>query len=198
MKKTNKKFIIIFLVVLLLGLAVGYASFADVLNISGTAELKGDFNLVFYDCSANASSVGYTDTIPDASKITNNGKTLTIGTELKYPGAGVQYDVVIKNEGSIPAKVDEDNPIRIVSGDQLEGNAVITINGLTAPGDHVGTIAPGGTCEFSFTIEWPANMTDATLVNANKTYNYSFEINYVQDTGDAFSGAASHDDVNGN
>ena len=198
MKKTNKKFLIAFLTVLLLGLAVGYAAFADVLNISGTANLRGEFNLVFTDCMADTSvSVGYTETVDDDHKISDDGKSLTVGTRLAYPGAGIKYDVVISNEGSIPARVDPDNPIVITKGGaNLEGNAVIRVQGLAAPSEHVAIINPGDACQFSFTIDWPADKTDPDEIEDNDTYEFEFAINYVQAT-DEFTGQPSHSDANG-
>ena len=38
--------------------------------------------------------------VADANKISDDRKTLTIGTRLAYPGAGVKYDVVITNDRS--------------------------------------------------------------------------------------------------
>ena len=195
MKKTKKKFLIVFLTVLLLGLAVGYAAFADVLNISGTANLRGEFNMIFLECLADSSvSIGYTETVADADKISDDGKTLTIGTRLGYPGAGVKYDVVISNEGSIPARINADEPLTITSGGStLSGNAVIRVQGLAAPGQHTAVINPGSTCEFSFTIDWPSDKTDPDEIEANDTYEYQFAINYVQAT-EEFSGQPIHDD----
>ena len=44
-KKSNKKYLIILLIVFLLALAIGYAAFTDTLNITGTANANGTFDL---------------------------------------------------------------------------------------------------------------------------------------------------------
>ena len=193
MKKTKKKFLIILLVVLLLGLAVGYAAFSDVLTITGTANAGGTFDMQFTSCTVtNAQGVKTTHTAQDDSDditegiISNDGDLLTLKcVDLSYPGAGAQYNIVITNVGTIPAKVNG-----LSNQTNVTGNGVILIDGLTLPGNHSATIAPGGTCTFSVTVKWDPTHTQP-LTDAQKTVSFGLDINYEQDTTN-FTGTATH------
>ena len=56
MKNKKRNYVIVVLVVLLLALAVGYAAFSDTLNITGTANAKGTFNMEFTSAEINTDS----------------------------------------------------------------------------------------------------------------------------------------------
>ena len=56
MKKTKRNYVIIALIIVLLSLAIGYAVLNDQLEISGTANVKGTFNMVFQNAKAILSS----------------------------------------------------------------------------------------------------------------------------------------------
>ena len=57
--KTNKKLVLIVLLVLLLAVAIGYAAFSDTLTISGTANVKGAFDLQFVKDTSTPSNGCY-------------------------------------------------------------------------------------------------------------------------------------------
>jgi len=185
----NKKYILMLLVVLLLGLAVGYAAFSDVLHISGSANAYGTFDVKFTSCTVNtAASKGYNTVGDDATgaTISADGKTLTVTVDqLAYPGAGVQFDTVITNVGSIPAKVKG-----LSNRNNEEGDGIFKIEGLTLPGDHATTLNPLGTCQFSFVVYWDPNST-SQLTADNHEISFTLDIEYEQDT-TPFTGAADH------
>ena len=64
--KSNKKYLILLLVVFLLALAIGYAAFSDTLTISGTANAKGTFDLEFQNATVD-SAVGCDSTATKAT-----------------------------------------------------------------------------------------------------------------------------------
>ena len=187
-KTKSKKYVLIILILLLLGLVVGYAAFSDTLTVSGNAKVKGDFGVYFADCmiSEHAGDIGTT------AEISDDGTTIDIETELGYPGAGVQFDVIIENGGSIPAKV---KGLKTTSVN-TEGDEYVTITGLTAPAGHGETLEPYvGQCEYSFTVEWPADATEVVPPSGH-TCHFQVEVEYEQDT-ETFTGEATSDHING-
>ena len=185
-KENKKKFVLVLLIVLLLALAVGYAAFSDILTISGTANLASDasFDLIFVeDDSANnitgCAIVQSQGINTSTSGVSISDDTLTVHiNDLAYPGAGAQVRVVIKNNGSIPAKLSSLTPTNI-SGNT---NAIV-ITGLNAYAANE-KIAAGETCTVTFTVQWdPTKDIDNTKAGENgNDFSFGLQLNYDQDT----------------
>ena len=185
--KSGKNLLIILLIVLLLALAVGYAAFSDTLNISGTANANGTFDLEFQNATVD-STVGC-DATNTTATISSDKNTLDVVVkDLAYPGAGAQFTVDIVNVGSIPAKV------KSVTPTGLTGNPNIKIEGLDAITTSHPSIAAGDKCTLTFTVYWDEDST-AELTEAEKSgVAFSLEVEYEQDVTDTFTGTPSHVD----
>lgn len=191
MKNSNKKsrkYLIILLIVFLLALAVGYAAFNDTLHITGTANANGTFDMEF--TSATVDKTVGVDEIGTTATISADKNTVTVAVkDLAYPGAGAQFTVVIKNAGTIPAKVSSVTPTGI------EGSTNIKIKGLDAITTAHPTIAAGDTCTLTFTVEWDKEST-VELTDEEKTgISFNLDVEYTQDTTDMFDGSAAHTDA---
>lgn len=187
-KKSNKKYLIILLIVFLLALAVGYAAFNDILTITGTANASGTFDLEFQNATVD-SAVGC-DKDKTKATISADKNTLDVVVkDLAYPGAGAQFSVDIVNVGSIPAKVLSVNPTNITGSDSIKitGLDVITTSHPTLDGN-------GGTCHLTFTVEWDADSKKALTDEEKAGISFGLEIEYAQDTTDVFAGSPAHSD----
>lgn len=187
-KKGNKKYLLAVLVLFILALAAGYAAFSDVLTITGTANANGTFDMIFASCDVSK-KVGV-DEDGTTAVISDDQDTLTVVVkDLAYPGAGAQFDVVIKNNGTIPAQVKSVTP----SG--LPGTTNILIEGLDVITAEHPVIEPNGTCSFSFTVEW--DVTNATdLTDEEKTgIEFGLVVEYEQADATAFEGTTGHTDA---
>ncbi len=185
MKKTNKKYLIIVLVVLLLGLAVGYAASNNILTISGKATAKaGNFDMSFTsDCSI-VDAVGI-DTAGSYATPSADGDTLNVLVkDLHYPGAGAKVHVVVKNVGTLPAKVGT-----VTLSDSVANRSDIMVRGLDQINSSHPTINPDGTCSFDFTVQWAESVNTVP-----SDLDFSVSIDYVQDTQSLFVGTPSHTD----
>ena len=202
-KENKKKFLILLLIVLLLALAVRYAAFSDTLEIAGTANVNGSFDVQFVSggcsavetqgCTANV-QVG-NQTGGSETNVTDDKLTVTV-TDLAYPGAGVHVHAQIKNIGTIPAKITSISPETVPNGN---GNA-IKVHGLEHLNTSHPTLVANGICDFDFTIMWDPEVT--TLNNAidgenANNYTFTFVITYEQDTTNLnLTGAYQHNDLN--
>lgn len=186
-RKSNKKYLIVLLIVFILSLAIGYAAFTDVLKISGTANANGTFDLEFQNAKV-VSTVGC-DAAETKAEISADKDLLTVTVkDLAYPGAGAQFSVDIVNVGSLPAKVTKVTPVG------LDGTDNIKINGLDAITTSHPTIDANGTCSLSFNVEWdPASTAELTETEKNGV-QFSLEIEYSQDTTNTFTGTTDHTD----
>ena len=182
---SKKSTILVIFLVLLLALAIGYAAFSDRLTISGTANASGKFDLEFTDASGLVTAKGV-DTDATKATVSADKNTLDVTVkDLSYPGAGAQFKAVIKNVGTVPAKV------KAVTPTNITGKDAIKITGLDVITTSHPTIDVNGTCEINFTVEWDATK-DLTNPDGDDV-SFSLVIDYEQDT-EAFSGTASHSD----
>lgn len=185
---TNKKGILVVLsIVLILALAIGYAAFSDNLTITGTANAGGKFDLEFTEGTGLVSSKGVNAANTTAT-VSADKDTLTVNVaDLAYPGAGAKFKAVIKNVGTVPAKVKGLTPTNITGSDAIK------ITGLDAITTGHDVIDPNGTCTIEFVVEWDATKELTDSVNGDSV-SFSLEIEYEQST-EAFEGSASHADA---
>lgn len=185
-KAKNKKFLIILLVVVLLGLAVGYAAFSDTLRITGTATAGGTFDMEFLQSGTSISDAQGINATESSATVSSDKNTLTVTIkDLSYPGAGAKVNTVIHNAGSIPAKV------KSVTTNLPSGNA-IKVNGLDAITTSHPVIAADGTCNLSFTVVWDESVNE--LSDAEKSgVTFDLTVEYEQAT-TTFDGSPSHAD----
>lgn len=165
MKKSKKNYAIIALIVILLALAIGYAAFGTQLTINGTAQGTGNWDVHFESVKLKQSD-GQDD--KTHGSVTFNATEATVNVTLAYPGDAVLLEAVVKNSGSIPAKLNE---FTITGADT---NLLITETGKPAKGEK---LAAGGTCTSQYVIKWA---TDSTETSLSKTFTITFD--YTQDT----------------
>ena len=181
-KEGSKKYVLVLLLVLVLALAIGYATFTDVLRISGTATVKSDaaFDLRFTSASATVTSEGCTASVSLGQDSGEADDLLSVSvTDLAYPGAGAQIKAVIKNFGTMAAKLKtitptgitgNTNAIKIIGLDQYVANEVIQ---------------PGATCEVVFTVQWDPNVNtiNSSLAGENgSNFSFGLTLEYEQST----------------
>ena len=172
-KRKKNNIIIGSLLAVVLLMAVGYAAFSSVLNISGTGSITSSWNI-------KITNVEVSNTVGDASDgegTTFEDLTATINSNLVSPGDSITYDVTVRNDGSLDAVLtninlsESTNPAISFSTSNLEAGAelktgeeailkvTITYNNVTEQPENTsanlnvtltyeqkgsGTIIPGG------------------------------------------------------
>ena len=167
-RKKNNNHIIIVLIVLLLGISIGYASLADTLNIVGTANANGKFSIEF--TSSKITDSKGINIVESSTKISETKDTLVINIkDMQYPGAGATISCVVKNTGTVPAKLtgvkftgNDDSDISITYSDDFQIGQTLNVNESKT---------------LKFVVKWNI---DSTLENP-KAINFKAELNYEQD-----------------
>ena len=98
-KRKKNNIIIGSLLAVVLLMAVGYAAFSSVLNISGTGSITSSWNI-------KITNVEVSNIVGDASDgegTTFENLTATINSNLVSPGDSITYDVTVRNDGSLDA-----------------------------------------------------------------------------------------------
>ena len=167
-RRKNSNFLILILIILLLGMSVGYAAFADTLNIVGTANANGKFSVEFTS-SKIIDSKGI-NILESKASISESKDTLIIDVkDMQYPGSGATISCVIKNTGTVPAKLtgvtitgNDDSDISVIFSDALKIGQTLDVN---------------ESWTLQFVVKWNI---DSTLSDP-KAINFSASLNYEQD-----------------
>ena len=163
-KKKDRKYYIVALLITILAISVGYSLFSEILNISGSANATGTFDLEFTTATVSSSSKAGTPT----ATISGDKNTLTlVADNLQEPGATVTYGVTITNVGSITSSL---KGVTITGNDDTDIVVSITPAFQTAT-----TIAAAGTYDFDITVTWASGS-----VTSGKTVNYTVALEYEQ------------------
>lgn len=162
-KKSDRTYFIVSLAVIFLSLVVGYAIFSETLNITGTAQTTGNFNVEFFTATP-VTQTGCTLT----AIVAGDKNSLTVSVpNLAYPSATCSVNVVVKNTGNIVAK--------LLSA-TVTGNTDPDVTVTYAPAFVAGTmLAANATYPFTITITWVSASTVA-----DHTVPFTFALNYEQ------------------
>lgn len=147
--------------------SVAYASFATNLTINGTGTATGNWAVAIISITPTG-QVGATDQV--APSFTTTSATFNVG--LGYPGATSSYQVAIKNNGNITAKLSTITDLTALNA-SAPTYITYTITGV-AVND---TLAPGATATATVTVSWAASAS-TNPSGANKAATINF--NYVQ------------------
>lgn len=163
-KRDQKNILIGVLLVAIVVMAVGYATFATSLTIGGTASISGSWNVAITGIEVADKSAG-------ASSTTNTytGTTATFAASLKAPTDYIEYTVTIKNAGTIDATLDEITQV-IAEG----GSEAITYT-VTAP--EADSVLTAGT---ETTVKVKASYNDVASAPAVTTKSLTITLDYVQ------------------
>lgn len=173
--KKDKKVLVIIVLLILLGVAVGYAALSQTLTINGTARISSDWSVLFESITlTNSSGATEADATP-----TKEDTSVTFDVTLEKPGSFAEYDIVVKNAGTIKAKLD-----KISTKTSLE-EAVAAINAqepadivYTVTGDDVGsTLDSKASTTYTVRVEW---LSSSEEIPETKSKTATITLDYVQ------------------
>ena len=162
--KNTKNLIIIALLIVIVTMSVAYSAFASQLNISGTAEIIGEWDVKITNVVAQNVSEGCESGEP---QFTNT--TVTFNAKLVKPGDSITYVITIQNAGTIDATLSN------VICKEDEGSEAISYSTSTL--DHL--LEAGTQTEYTITIKYDINTTEVPSV---KTKSMTSIIEYSQET----------------
>lgn len=156
--------------IVFVGLAsVAYAAFAQILTINGTGTAAGDWDVAITGITRTAAT-GATDAVAPSF----TGTSATFDVDLAYPGATATYEIVVENNGSIPAVL---TTLDGVTAANAAAPTYITyaVTGVT----NGTTLGAGGTNTATVVVTWDAGSAPTT---PNETKTATITLNYDQDS----------------
>ena len=176
-KKSNRKFVLLVLALLLFTITVGYAALSTTLNINGTSKINNaTWDVHFANLKVTSGSVSATKaaTIDSATEIDYN-------VELIKPGDFYEFTVDVTNTGTIDAKLGAAPILSGVSAEQdVYTNYTVTYSDDTAINAN-DKLAAGATKKLKVRVEFDRNITNSQLPTEAQTLDLKFAMNYVQD-----------------
>ena len=116
MDDTKKTAIIVFLLAIVLVMTIGYAAFMQALTINGTATIDSTWDVHIESIAVNNETLGAKS---NSAEVGIDSLIADFDVSLTTPGSSVTYDITVKNNGSINAKLDS------ISFSDLENDAII-------------------------------------------------------------------------
>ena len=139
MKKKNRSVYIVLIIVLLIGVTIGYAALNATLNINGRSNVsKNTWDLHFDNVVVNSDSVGEVKT-----PTIENSTTVDFEVALNLPGEKYEFTVDVVNNGTIDAMIDSieklpeltieqqkyfDYVIEYQSGKKVQNNQMVNLD----------------------------------------------------------------------
>ncbi|MBP6037799.1 MAG: hypothetical protein KA604_00480 [Candidatus Saccharimonas sp.] len=149
---------------------VAYAAFAQLLTINGTGTATGNWDVRIISITPTAQT-GATD---HASTPSYTNTSATFNVDLAYPGATSSYEVVIKNNGTIPAKLSTLTDLTTTNA-AAPNDITYSLSGV-AVND---TLAAGAQTTATVTVNWVSGAsTNIQTQSKSATINF----NYIQNT----------------
>ncbi len=163
MKK--KKYLIILILLLTISImTIGYASFVTNINITGTATIKGKWDIRITNIETITATEG---TNPGTPTFTNT--KINFNAELVNPGDEIKYKITISNLGTVNAKLDD---VLFMSKETIEDCPIIFETSEIAK-----TLNTGEETSFTITIKYQNDADTLPIINTNTITGI---INYVQ------------------
>lgn len=139
MNNRKKGIIVISLSILLLVMAVGYATVQSMLYISGTATLEQTWNVAITNISSTPTGEAYNKSTPSYT-----GTTATFDVGLKQPGDEMNYQITITNNGTTDAFVYRVTSGFVSSNSETVDNLVFDNVSVLSYGIKPGQVIKGG------------------------------------------------------
>lgn len=128
MEARHKNTLIISLIAIVFVMAVGYAAFAQTLNINGSASITSKWEVRLDQSGANKTTDSQMGTPPTANILVDgDGLTAEFSAEFISPGDSVTYTIPIVNNGTIDARLSTIS----ISGTNLSSSPAGNLTGNT-------------------------------------------------------------------
>lgn len=166
-KTDGKRLLIGTLLITIVIMSIGYAALSQQLNINGTAEISGTWNVAITDITMK----GKTGNASEKTAASHTATTATFDVALTAPGDSMTFDVTVTNAGNLDAILDS-----VVVTPEENGSPAIqyTVTGVT---EKTTTLDHGTTNVVTVEVKWDPT---ATTMPAVLSKTLAVTLNYVQ------------------
>lgn len=163
MKKDGRNILIASLLAIVLFMSIGYAAFAQTLNLNSTATISGEWDIEITGITASSVTGNAKGGTP-----TYTSTSATFNPTLLQPGDTVTYTITVENKGNIDAKFSSMNLTKTAGGSPA------IIYSSTDPSSE---LAAGASTTFTVTATYDSTVTEVPDI---KTKSITGTVEYVQ------------------
>ena len=107
MRKNKKQRRVMFLLILILGITIGFALLSTTLYINGTANIKSNTWNIHWDSNSIEETTGSITATTPASVTDQEEKNISFAVEFELPGDFYEFSADAVNEGTIDGKIED-------------------------------------------------------------------------------------------
>ncbi len=164
----RKNIILVILMIILVGMTIGYSALSSYLTINGTSNITSDFKVVFTDIQEG--------TMNSATTVSKSyeGTSATFQVKLDKPGSNAEYIVTVQNQGKLDAYLESIEGI-----DEANNKAPTYITFSVKDLSVNEKLGAGESKTFKVIVSY--NMSATEIPEESK--QLTLKLNYSQDTG---------------
>ena len=177
MKRNFKSNVVVAVVLLLLiGITIGYASINSTLNINGTTDISSNsWDIHFDNVEVTSGSVAATT----AAAIQTDKTQVKFGVDLDLPGDFYEFTVDVVNAGSLDAMINDAVKSGLSTAQEVYTSYIVTYEN----GDEIkkcDQLAAGETKTLKVRVEYRKDITAEQLPTTAQSLELNFEAQYIQ------------------
>ena len=176
-KNIRRNYAIIVVLLLVIGISIGYAALSATLNINGQTTIgKSSWDVHFENLQVTDGSV---EAVTPA-EINEDKTDINYSVKLVNPGDFYEFTVDVKNGGTIPAKISSTPTLAGLSDAQKEyTNYTVTYrDGSTVSAND--SLAAGTSKTLRVKVEFKKDITSTQLPSATEDVDLTFAMNFIQ------------------
>ena len=166
MRKNKKQRRVMFLLILILSITIGFALLSTTLFINGTANIKSNTWNIHWDSDSIEETTGSVTATTPASVTDAEEKNISFAVEFELPGDFYEFSADAVNEGSIDGKIET------ISVKFYEADGTTEIDKDDLPEEIV----------WSFTHKDGTTIAENEVIAHGGTISYKFRIGYNSET----------------
>ena len=177
MRRKNKKFYIVLIIIVLFGVSVGYAAISRVLTITGNSEVKQNtWDIHFENVQIKNGSV----TATKEPTLENSNTSVNFSFMLDLPGDYYEFTVDAVNKGTIDAMIDSITKTPELTTEQAKYlNYIIEYqNGEQISSKQL--VSKNSFVRIKVRVEYRTDISESDMPTTNQSIDLGFTLNYVQ------------------
>ena len=172
----KRKYLLLFIIMLITAIGVGYAAITTNLSISGTSK----FSNASWDVHFNNIQVKNGSITPTTAPTISNNTTVSFAATLEDPGDFYEFTIDVVNSGSMNAMIDSVRILPVLTTDEKNYFDYIATYSDGVELDEKHKLDAGDTETLRISFKYKELQDTSLYPTTDQNYNISVQVNYVQ------------------